>query len=152
MSAGARRVARRSATVVLLACAGTAVAAGSAQAGWCDASCQQPAPEVNQAGSSTPRPDLVVWSFSYFHHVTVRNIGNATAGPSTVRTYSSPFGYGHYRVGSLLPGAHQTIALRPGEWCTYGGQTLTVAARADAWDTVVESNETNNRREYKIVC
>jgi hypothetical protein len=44
MSAGARRVARRSATVVLLACAGTAVAAGSAQAGWCDASCQQPAP------------------------------------------------------------------------------------------------------------
>lgn len=151
MAVSAGRRSRRTAAVALLACAGYGALASGAEAGWCGAGCQPPAPEVNQVGPS-PQPDLVIWSFSYFGQVTVRNIGNATAGASYVRTYSSAFGYRHYRVGPLLSGAHQTIALPAGEWCAYGGQSLAVAARADAWNAVAESNETNNRREYKIVC
>lgn len=86
-------------------------------------------------------PDLVITSID-FSSFTVKNQGDGPAGPFTVRVNNStdvPF-------SGLAAGAQQNYVYGVG--C--GGGTY--SADADIYNSVVESNETNNHSEQEIVC
>lgn len=86
-------------------------------------------------------PDLVITSING-NSFTVKNQGNGNAGPFVVRVNNSidvPF-------GGLPAGAEQTYVY--GSGCAGGDHS----ANADVYNSVVESNETNNVGENQVIC
>ena len=85
-------------------------------------------------------PDLVIASLTK-SSVIVQNVGNGTAGPSTLTITL----VGTFSIESLAPGQTTTRT-----WSTCRAGTLT--ARADRTDAVSESNESNNTASLASTC
>jgi subtilase family serine protease len=86
-------------------------------------------------------PDLVISALE-LTTFTVRNQGNAAAGPFSVQVV----GFGTFAFSGLAAGAQETRTYTNG--CAAGIHE----ARADYLNQVVESDETNNIRSIDVIC
>ena len=90
-----------------------------------------------------PYPDLVVSEYRVGAHVKIRNRGDDAAPPSTLAVS----GVGNWAIPTLGAGATYTVQM-PIMRCTESTWT----ARADAFNVVHESNESNNARSVTVLC
>jgi hypothetical protein len=110
----------------------------------CSAQLQQGSPDLTVSASGFPSAYNVGMPFTL--SVTVRNQGDAAAGPSTLRAYEAGRAAGGvWSVPGLSPGesASSRVTVVPvgacsiHSWCTF-------SVKADADNQVSESNESNN--------
>ena len=109
--------------------------------------------EFQVIGTAAPNPDLTVssttWSPASPTEVTpitltatVRNIGTAAAGATTVNVSLGGAVVGSAPVGALAAGASSTVSVNAG---TRPAGSYTVSSTVDPTNTVVEQNDANNR-------
>ncbi|TDD80816.1 glycosyl hydrolase [Actinomadura darangshiensis] len=116
------------------------------------------AAEFQVIGTPAPTPDLTVTDVSSSPaspvetddvtlRATVKNIGTAAAGPSSLDFLLGDRKAATVQVGELAAGASTTVSASIG---THDAGSYAVGAKADAGDDLVELNETNNARSIQL--
>ena len=82
---------------------------------------------------------------------TIKNQGDAVAGPSTSTLRVDGAVVANSNVGSLVPGESQTLSFGSYAY-TCSGISDTIVVQADTGNTVVESSEVNNSRTESWSC
>lgn len=108
--------------------------------------------EIEVYGTAGENPDLTITDMSWTPsspsendnitlHATVKNIGSAEAGATTVNFYLNDVNAGSSPVGPLAAGASATVSLQAG---ALAAASYALSAKVDEYDDIIELNDRNN--------
>lgn len=108
--------------------------------------------EIEVYGTAGENPDLTITDMSWTPsspsendnitlHATVKNIGSAEAGATTVNFYLNDVNAGSSPVGPLAAGASATVSLQAG---ALAAASYALSAKVDEDDNIIELNDGNN--------